>query len=285
MQNESLLNNSELILNEDQSIYHLKLKNGELASRVITVGDPERVSAVSQHFDEIYLTKRSREFVTVTGRVGTTDLSVISTGIGTDNIDIVFNELFLVNAYDLATRTLLANPPTLQVLRLGTSGAIQKDVSIDSLLISQSALGFDGLLPFYKNDFAQPDLGLEKLPRPFWVPASASMLKQFRALTPHQGITVTAAGFYAPQGRKIAAPPTYGDFIERLAAVRLEGQRLTNLEMETAGIYGLGKLLGMETLSISAILANRISGAFSKKPQQIVETMIAEALEIFSAPR
>lgn len=279
------MNNSELILNEDQSIYHLKLKNGELASRVITVGDPERVSAVSQHFDEIYLTKRSREFVTVTGRVGTTDLSVISTGIGTDNIDIVFNELFLVNAYDLATRTLLANPPTLQVLRLGTSGAIQKDVSIDSLLISQSALGFDGLLPFYKNDFAQPDLGLEKLPRPFWVPASASMLKQFRALTPHQGITVTAAGFYAPQGRKIAAPPTYGDFIERLAAVRLEGQRLTNLEMETAGIYGLGKLLGMETLSISAILANRISGAFSKKPQQIVETMIAEALEIFSAPR
>jgi len=279
------LKKSELIINPNGSVYHLNLTNGELATRIITVGDPDRVSAVTRHFDEIYLTRSSREFTTVTGRLGKTDLSVVSTGIGTDNIDVVLNELQLVNSIDLRSREPLKNPPQLQVVRLGTSGAIQKDIPIDSLVISESALGFDGLLGFYQQDFEQPDLGLKDLPRPFWVHASQSLLDRFASVTPHRGVTVTAAGFYAPQGRSLLAPASYPNLMEHFSALSLNGQRLTNLEMETAGIYGLGSILGMHTLSISAILANRITGAFSTQAQKTVDGMIEKALACFSAPR
>jgi uridine phosphorylase len=279
------LKNSELITNQDHSIYHLKLKNAEIAPRIITVGDPDRVEVVARNFDHIRLSRKSREFYTVTGRIGNMELTVISTGIGTDNIDIVLNELALVNGLNLESGEPLNNPLQLQILRLGTSGAIQADVPLDSILLSASALSFDGLLAFYAQDFEQPSADLPGLPQPYLTHPSAHMMNQFTALTPYQGITVTAAGFYAPQGRNILTTPLYPDFIQRLSALRIKEQRLTNLEMETAGIYGLGALLGMETLSISAILANRLTGEFSKKPQQTIEKMIAGALEIFSVPR
>lgn len=275
-----ILSKSELILNDDGSIYHLKLRNGELASKIITVGDPQRVEEVAKHFDAIELRKTNREFVTVSGRIGAESVSVISTGIGTDNIDVVFNELQLVHAVNLQKRERInPSPEPLQIVRLGTSGTLQNDIPIDSLLISRAALSFDGLLHFYANEFPRPDVGLDSMPRPFLTHADKALFEQFSSVADFEGCTLTAAGFYAPQGRNLLAPPQHLNFLERVSKKPVDGMRVTNLEMETAGIYGLGSLLGMKTLSISAILANRITGAFSPNPQKTVEKLIVRALE------
>lgn len=278
----SIENKSELILNEDGSIYHLKLRNGELAQKVITVGDPERVQEVVKHFDAIYLRRANREFVTVTGRIGSTEISVVSTGIGTDNIDVVFNELQLVHAIDLGSRRSFdPSPRPLQIVRLGTSGTLQSDVPVNSLLISKAALSFDGLLHFYENNFARPDFGLKDIPKPFLTFADKELFQRFLPVADFEGCTVTAAGFYAPQGRNLLAPPKHLNFLQRVSQVSVEGIRVANLEMETAGIYGLGTLLGMKTLSISAILANRITGEFSTCAHQTIEKLITSALDKF----
>lgn len=273
---------SEIILNPDHSIYHLNLRNGEVPQKVITVGDPDRVSMVSKYFDEIYWRRSSREFVMHRGRIGSEEIMVLSTGIGTDNIDVALTELQLAYAWDLPARQAMENPPPpLQIIRLGTSGSLREDIPVDSILISEAALGYDGLMHFYEHDLpwveAHPDL-----PKGYLAPAGEQLLEAFKALSPYRGLTLTASGFYGPQGRNIIVPARPAGLLQTLIAKPIQGMRLTNLEMETAGIYALSHLFGAQALSISAILANRLEGRFSKKPEQTVRAMIEKSLEIFS---
>lgn len=276
---------SELILNADHSVYHLHLCNGEVAPWVISVGDPGRVDLVRSYLDAVELERRHREFYTVTGRLGQQRLTVISTGIGTDNIDVVLNELQLVQAYDLEKREALATSEPLRLIRLGTSGALQADVPMDSLWMSEEALSLDGLLPFYAHDFPVVDLGLPGLPPAYRVAPSGELRNHFAQRVDGGGLTLTAAGFYAPQGRNLLVPPRHTDWLWQVAQREVEGRRPSNLEMETAGIYGLGGLLGMHTLSISAILANRFTGHFSKNPEKSIRRLVEAGLAGISALR
>ncbi len=282
-----MIPDSELILNPDGSVYHLALRPGDVADLIVTVGDPERVSMVSRHFDKIELEKRRREFVTHTGWLGGRRLTVISTGIGTDNIDIVLNELDALVNVDFEKREIKKERKSLTIIRLGTSGSIQPDVPVDSLLVSSAAIGLDGLLHFYENDFGENALtialvehfrGKENLPvRPYFAPSSERLLDIFSKKI-QTGITATNSGFYAPQGRQVRARPTRADIVDRLQTFDHQGFRITNLEMETAGIYGLAKILGHEALSVNAILANRPLGEFSKNAERTVERMIERIL-------
>jgi len=276
---------SEIIVNPDNSIYHLKLKNGEVPNRIITVGDPDRVEAVARHLDQVYWRRQNREFHLASGRLGKEDILVISTGIGTDNIDIVLNELQLAYAWDLKTRAPFANSPApLQIIRLGTSGALRPEIALDSILISKAALGFDGLMYFYENTFDFPDLGLNDFPKPYLAEADPYLLQRFSKIADNVGTTVTANGFYGPQGRSIISPTKNKTFLNDLASMQIKTGRITNLEMETAGIYALGSLLNMQCISLSAILANRLLGTFSIKPEQSTQALIKAALEVISAP-
>lgn len=275
---------SEIIINPDHSIYHLKLPNGALAEKVILVGDPERVPLVARYFDAKEGEWGAREFRTVTGRMGNQRISVVSTGIGTDNIDVVVNELALVWQYDLRHRRPLRAPISGRLLRLGTSGALQSDLAVDSFLLSCGALSLDGLLPFYAHDFEVIPIPGLAIPCSY-IPAEEGMRRHFGAYFDQEGVTTTAAGFYGPQGRHVSLQPSIPDLLQRLAEVHTPGGRVTNLEMETAGIYGLGHLLGLETLSISALLANRANGDFSKNPERTIQRLIEKGLEAFIALR
>lgn len=276
------MKSSELILNPDGSVYHLALKPGELSNTIITVGDPERVAKVSDRFDSIELKKEKREFVTHTGFLGGKRLTVISTGIGTDNVDIVFNELH-------ALKTLAGEEASgYKLIRLGTSGAVRPDQNIDTVLISSAALGLDGLMHFYKWNKAEqavaemmdkfPDW--KNLPKPYAALGSDLLINKFSSIAESIGVTVTAPGFYAPQGRSVNAPVRVPGFVELLGRSTFQGKPITNIEMETAGIYGLASLLNHQAISISSILANRSTGEFSQNPEAIVEKMIDNALEI-----
>lgn len=285
-----LLSESELILNSDGSIYHLNLQPEEVATTIITVGDPDRVSEVSKHFDKIELKKSKREFCTHTGLVGNKRLSVISTGIGTDNIDIVLNELDALFNIDFETKKEKEQKTRLNLIRIGTSGAIQDDIPIDSFLISAIAVGFEGLLHFYKSS---PTLKQKQFQNkllkhlnwakhhiiPYVTNANKSLLNDFSSAKTQSGYTVTNAGFYGPQGRSLRLEPTLLDFFKKLKSFRFQGKRITNLEMETAGIYGLSTILGHSAVSLNAILANRSTGKFSKTPQRTTEALIRYALE------
>jgi uridine phosphorylase len=276
---------SEIIVNPDKSIYHLKLKNGEVPRKVITVGDPDRVALVAKYLDSIYWERQNREFHLISGRIANEDILIISTGIGTDNIDIVLNELQLAYAWDLEKREPFATiPAPLQIIRLGTSGALHADIALDSILISKAALGFDGLMYFYENNFDFPDLGFPDFPKPYLAEADPVLLKRFSAIADNEGTTVTANGFYGPQGRSIISPTKNRDFIKDLASMQIKTGRITNLEMDTAGIYALGSLLNMQCISLSAILANRLLGTFSIKPEQTTQRLIESALQLLSEP-
>jgi uridine phosphorylase len=284
----SYLSESDLIINPDGSIYHLNLRPEDVAPIVITVGDPERVSEVSKYFDRIELIKGKREFITHTGYVGAKRVTVVSTGIGTDNIDIVLNELDALVNVDFGTRLIKETLTSLDIIRIGTSGAIQADLPIGSILASSHGLGLDTLKHFYADVSSVQDqrildniiahlTGFGNL-QPYLNAASADLLQKFAKDLP-TGITVTAPGFYAPQGRKVRAVPYYSDFIEQLNTFQSEGTRITNLEMETAGIYLLAKLLGHRAISINAILASRVSPAFSPNPQLVVRKAIEYILD------
>ncbi|MCC4213674.1 nucleoside phosphorylase [Leeuwenhoekiella parthenopeia] len=283
------LASSELILNEDQSIYHLHLKPENLADVVITVGDPDRVAEVSRHFEHIEISTQKREFKTETGTFKGKRISVISTGIGTDNIDIVLNELDALVNIDFETREIKEQKKSLQLIRLGTSGAIQSDIPVDSILLSKRALGFDSLLHFYQSASvrdhafeqafsAHLQLNPEKS-TPYCVEADSALLNHFKNPNYFEGTTVTNVGFYGPQGRTLRLQTEDVALNEKLQSFRLNSEKITNLEMETSGIYGLSKLLDHRALSVNAILANRATGKFSKNPSEIVERMITEALE------
>ncbi|HSM62788.1 MAG TPA: nucleoside phosphorylase [Gillisia sp.] len=278
---------SEFILNEDGSIYHLNLLPEQLANTVITVGDPDRVTHITKHFDTIEHKVHKREFHTQTGTYKGKRISVISTGIGTDNIDIVLNELDALVNIDFNTRTIKKELTSLDIIRIGTSGSIQKAIPIDSFLVSETAVGFDSLLHFYKSQGVQ-ELKFSEclikhliLPRengfPYVINADASLLSYFDK-DYFKGTTVTNCGFYGPQGRILRLPLNNPHLNERMASFNQMDKIITNLEMETAGIYGLAKLLGHRAVSLNAIVANRATGEFSKDPTGTVEKLIVDAL-------
>lgn len=281
------IEDSELILNEDGSIYHLHLLPEHVASDIIFVGDQDRVKEVSKHFDSIEVQINKREFVTHTGRIGNKRITVISTGIGTDNIDIVFNELDALFNIDLNTRTIKDKLESFRVVRVGTSGCLQEDIPIDSILLSEYGLGLDGLMGFYHLSNSQSELDmLNQIKNDVELPITPSLSECGRNLYHHfqddgifSGITISATGFYGPQGRRLRLAPKIENFIDELAAINLNNTHITNLEMETSAIYGFGKMLGHQCLSVNAILANRQSKTFSKNPKAIVEKAIIYALD------
>lgn len=280
---------SELILNRDGSIYHLNILPQDLGPIVITVGDPDRVEKVTQHFDKITVSKHKREFKTQTGTYGGKIITVISTGIGTDNIDIVLNEIDALANIDFKTRHLKEKLTALKIIRLGTSGAIQPDIPVDSILVSKMAIGLDSLLHFYdsrhiqnssiQNAFIKHCNWASEKSLPYVVDADMQLLKHFTAENYKVGFTATNVGFYGPQGRLLRGKLQDANLNEKLSSFNYNGLQITNLEMETSGIYGLSKLLGHQAVSINAILANRSLGTFSENGDKTIDFMIKSALE------
>lgn len=284
---------SELIINHRGAIYHLNLLPEELASTIITVGDPDRVKEVSKHFDCVEYRHQHREFVTHTGFIGKKRISVVSTGIGPDNIDIALNELDALANVDFNTRIIKPNLTSLQIIRIGTSGALQADIPVDGFVVSTHGLGIDNLLHFYRHESNEEEKQLlqafvthtqvqDNLSFPYVTGAGSQLLKHF-VHGYHHGITVTCPGFYGPQGRVLRLGLSNPSLIDRLTQFQFGQHRITNFEMETAAIYGLGKMLGHQCLSISAIVANRIKKEFSKDGNAAVESVIKKSLEIISA--
>lgn len=272
---------SELILNADGSVYHLCLKPSEVAETIITVGDQDRVYEVTKHFDKVEFERQSREFKTATGIYKGKRLTVISTGIGTDNVDIVLNELDALFQIDFTSRSRKEIFTHLQFIRIGTSGSIQENVLMDSFLASEKALSFDGLLPFYNHGFFKsPESWPAHLNsvKPLITDASAKLIAQIPANFT-KGITATMPGFYAPQGRSFRLPSVFSKTLNELRTLQIEGKPITNIEMETAGIYGLSSLLGHDAISFNAILANRASGEFSTKAKQTIDGLIETVLD------
>lgn len=282
---------SELIINSRGAVYHINLRPEELADTVITVGDPDRVEKVSKHFDKIEVKQQHREFIAHTGFVGKKRITVISTGIGPDNIDIVMNELDALKNIDFESRTIKPQISQLTIIRLGTSGALQADIPVDSFVVGTHGLGLDNLLNYYRysnNDEEQQILQqfiahtqLDGKIQPYIAAASASVIKHFTGGF-HQGITVTCPGFYGPQGRVLRLGLANPMLIERLTNFSFGKHRISNFEMETSAIYGLGKLLGHQCLAVNVIVANRVKKEFSKDGNSAVESLITKSLEIIS---
>jgi len=284
------IQDSELIINSRGAIYHLDVRPEELATTVITVGDPGRVTEVSKYFDVIEYRCHHREFITHTGWLGKKRISVVSTGIGPDNIDIVMNELDATVNVDFESRTVKDQHTVLQIFRLGTSGSLQEDIGVDEMVAGTHGLGLDNLLHFYRphnheeeRHILQAFITHTQLAPPFSLPyiasASASMLKHF-TVDYHQGITVTCPGFYGPQGRVIRMGLARPDLVNLLQDFRFGPHRISNFEMETSAIYGLGKILGHHCLSLNVIVANRIKKEFSKDSKAAIERLIEKSLSI-----
>ena len=283
---------SELILNKRGGIYHLDLLPDELASTIITVGDPDRVNEVSKYFDKVEIKQQHREFITHTGWLANKRISVISTGIGPDNIDIVLNEIDALANINFTTRAIKPSLSHYNIIRIGTSGSLQHNVPVDSFVASTHGLGIDNLLNYYRHDnneeekqivqyFVQHTQINSTFSQPYITGASAAILKHFVDGF-HQGITVTCPGFYGPQGRVLRLGLTNPNLIDRLTHFSFRQHRITNFEMETSAIYGLGKLLGHNCVSLSAIVANRITKEFSKDGSKAIENLIQKSLQIIS---
>lgn len=265
---------SELILNNDGSVYHLHLKNEHIADTVILVGDPNRVEKVSSYFDSIELKIENREFITHTGYLSGKRLTVLSTGIGTDNIDIVINEIDAAVNFDVETRSPQKELRKLNFIRLGTTGAIQSDIEIDSLLVSKASIGLDGLKNYYASTSEERELYLKenfnthcnfaKGPAIPYVSFCSNELENQIAKGLKTGITLTASGFYAPQTRILRLPLARPELFERYQSFAFEDLRITNFEMECSALYALSQLLGHKALTVCAVIANRANGEFSK---------------------
>ena len=283
------MKNSELILNPDGSIYHLNLTPDNIANDIIFVGDQDRVDKVTQYFDTIDFSFQKREFKTTTGTYKGKLLSVISTGIGPDNIDIVLNELDALVNIDLKNKTLKKNHTALNIVRIGTSGSIQKDIPVDSFLMNTFALDINGMLRSYElNHINHPELEDafvahtkwdEKKAYPIIISNSKLLEDKIYSDKIYKGMTATAGGFYGPQGRILRLPIQDPDLNQKIDSFDYKGIRITNLEMETSAIYGLSKLLGHHACSINAILANRANGEFSKNPELVVNNLIQYTLD------
>jgi len=278
---------SELIVNPDGSIYHLKLLPEQVADTVILVGDQGRVGMVSRHFDSIEHKVQNREFVTHTGTFKGKPVTVLSTGIGTDNIDIVMNELDALVNIDIPARQLKPEPRSLTLIRLGTTGALQGNIAVDSFVASAYGLGFDGLLHFYRHEgitedamsdaFVKHTSWSDRLPYPYIVKASDVLMEKV-AEGLQAGVTATANGFFGPQGRSLRIPLASPDLNETIETFRYQGQAITNFEMETSALYGLSRLLGHQALTICTVIANRVSKTYSRDYQTAVDQMIRMVL-------
>ena len=287
---------SELIINQDGSIYHLNLQPHQIAPTIITVGDPDRVGEVSKYFDSIQHRVQHREFVTHTGILRGKPLTVISTGIGTDNIDIVMTELDALVNIDFETREPKAALTVLDIVRVGTCGSMQPTAEVDSIIISTKAIGLDNLMHFYDAEQTGDELlladaladYLEKksedlMLMPYAFSADKNLLQVFDNQGFIKGITVTAPGFYAPQGRILRGRQAEPKLLKLLMGFQYKKQELTNFEMETSGIYGIARLLGHKAVSISAVLANRAHNTFSKQAHSTVGTMIEKVLNALTS--
>jgi uridine phosphorylase len=283
-----MIPSSELILNPDGSVYHLNLHPQDIAHDIIFVGDQDRVEKITKHFSSIEFTKQKREFKTQTGIYKGKRITVMSTGIGPDNIDIVMNELDALVNIDLQTRQPKSVLTALNIIRIGTSGSLQAKIPCDSIVLSQYGLGLDNMLRSYLIDeisekdiedafISQTNWDLKK-GRPYVVRGSELLEKRFDSASIHKGFTGTAGGFYGPQGRVLRLEIQDLDLNTKMDQFEFEGIKMTNLEMETAAIYGLGKLMGHECLSLNAIIANRATGTFSADPYKAVDALIEYAL-------
>ena len=282
------MKDSELILNPDGSVYHLNLKPENIANDIIFVGDQDRVASITNYFDSVEFSIQKREFKTETGMYKGKRLTVVSTGIGPDNIDIVLNELDALVNIDFTTKTVKPNLTSLNIVRVGTSGSLQADIPVDSLLMSAFAIGTDNMLRSYdlqniQNQFIEKafvnhtNWDLSK-GLPYVVSADNDLLQRFKSDTVFEGITVTAPGFYGAQGRILRLPLQDAFLNDKIDSFEYEGLKATNLEMETAAIYGLCKLLGHKALSLNAIVANRKNGTFSADPYKTIDELIRFAL-------
>jgi uridine phosphorylase len=279
---------SELILNPDGSVYHLNLKPENVAETIILVGDQDRVEKVSAHFDTIEFKTQKREFKTNTGTYKGKRISVISTGIGPDNIDIVINELDALFNIDLITRQPKTQITSLNFIRIGTSGSLQKDIPVDAFVLSSHGLDLNGMLHFYQIDsVSNPDVEnafikqtnwYANKARPIIIKNSETLEKRLESDAVFKGMTATAGGFYGPQGRVLRLPVQDPTLNHNMDTFNFNGLRITNLEMETSAIYGLSKLLGHHAVSLNAIIANRANGTFSKNPGEAVKNLIIYTL-------
>lgn len=280
---------SELILNSDNSVYHLNLLPQDISDTIINVGDPDRVAMVSKFFDKIEVKKQKREFVTHTGTYKGKRITVISTGIGTDNIDIVYNELDALVNIDLQAREIKSKLSSLNLIRIGTSGSLQEDIPVDGFVFSSFGMGLDGLLNFYKlsNDTEEqnivgafrkhyPNQGI--LPQSY-ISRCSDKLDKALSSGMFKGITASCSGFYAPQGRILRYELARPDFIQTLNSFRFENHRITNFEMETGAMYGLAKILGHHCCSINAIVANRINNKHTHKGEETMNSLIETVLD------
>ncbi len=283
------ISEADLIINKDGSIYHLNILPEDIADTIITVGDPERVGDVSKYFDSIELKKGKREFITHTGYLNNKRITVLSTGIGTDNIDIVLNELDALVNINFETRTLNKNLKSLNIIRLGTSGSIKDEIEVGSILVSEYGLGLDALMLYYEPNSNIEDQYLKQkivshlnidFLNPYLTGASKDLVLKY-ASDIAKGITATAPGFYAPQGRQVRAQRRINNLIEKLSTFNYKNFHVTNLEMETAGIYALADILGHKAISINAILAHRLKLQYANNPNIIIDKMIKRVLEKF----
>lgn len=284
-----MIKSSELILNPDGSVYHLNLKPEHIASDIIFVGDPERVSKITKHFETVEFSTQKREFKTETGIYKGKRITVQSTGIGPDNIDIVMNELDALVNIDLNTRELKPNHTKLNIVRIGTSGSLQADIPVDSWVMIKYAIGLDNMLRSYLIE-EHSDSELEdafilhtnwdtRKGRPTVVSCNATLENKIYSEKFHKGFTGTVGGFYGPQGRVVRLSIQDPELNHKMDTFNYNGTRMTNLEMETSAIYGLGKLLGHNCLSLNAIIANRAVGEFSSNPEKTVNELIAYTLD------
>jgi len=280
---------SELILNADGSVYHLNLKPENISDTILFVGDQDRVEKITKHFDHIEFSTQKREFKTQTGTYKGKRITVMSTGIGPDNIDIVLNELDALVNIDLENRVLKKEIKSLDIIRIGTSGSLQADIPVDSFVIGTHGLDLNGMLHFYElNGITNPKLEDEFIKftnwnsnkaRPIIIENSKELERKFESDQTFKGITATAGGFYGPQGRVLRLPIEDPELNNKMDTFNFEGNRISNFEMETSVIYGLSKLLGHRALSLNAIIANRANGTFSKDSKLVVERLIEYTLD------
>ncbi|MFK6999956.1 nucleoside phosphorylase [Flavobacterium oreochromis] len=284
-----MIKNSELILNPDGSVYHLNLKPSDIAQDIIIVGDQYRVEKITQHFDSIEFSTQKREFKTQTGTYKGKRITVLSTGIGPDNIDIVMNELDALVNIDLETRKIKENLTSLNIIRIGTSGSLQSDIPVDSFVLSKYGLGLDNMLRSYLIDeiteneiedafIKQTNWDMRK-GKPYVIAGSEALEKRLESDKIFKGFTGTAGGFYGPQGRVLRLNIQDPELNKKMDSFNFNGTRMTNLEMETSAIYGLGKLLGHNCLSLNAVIANRANGTFSEDPYKAVDSLIIYTLD------
>ena len=287
--NREFLAESELVLNPDGSVYHLSIKEEHVADTVLLVGDQDRVARISRHFDSVTAKIQHREFVTHTGKYKGKDITVISTGIGTDNIDIVLNELHAAANIDLKARKVKDNLRQLNLIRIGTSGSLQDDIPAGGFIASEYGLGLDGLIYYYKYRFSEDEVKLNEkvnnhlnwnpdLSKPYLIKGSETLLEQL-AFDMTKGITATATGFYGPQGRSLGLELSNQKMNEILQSFSYGDHRITNFEMETSALYGLGKLLGHNCCTCCMVLANRAKKEYVKNAQEAIDGLIETILD------